>query len=157
VTPAKWPITLLTLTAASALVLALWPTPSQGQTSPSGAIVIDVVGLRNNQGKVWVGIFDNRRAFPTKRDRTLVAKWGRISGSQARIRFPALPPGQYAAFAYHDEDGNGDLRTNWIGMPKEGVGASNNAKGRMGPPSFKAASFAVGSGETKLKIRLRYL
>jgi len=39
----------------------------------------------------------------------------------------------------HDENSNGKMDTNFIGMPREGVGASNNAKGHMGPLKFRAA------------------
>ena len=47
--------------------------------------------------------------------------------------------------AYHDENGNGKLDTNFLGIPSEGVAASNDAKGTMGPPSYEKAKFAVAT------------
>ena len=49
--------------------------------------------------------------------------------------------GQYVLSALHDEDNNGELNTNFIGMPVEGVAASSNAQGKMGPPSYDEARF----------------
>ncbi|GLP96421.1 DUF2141 domain-containing protein [Paraferrimonas sedimenticola] len=53
-----------------------------------------------------------------------------------------LPHGEYAIYAYQDSDGDNELDTNWIGIPKEPVGVSNNAKGSMGPPKYKDAKFS---------------
>jgi uncharacterized protein (DUF2141 family) len=49
------------------------------------------------------------------------------------------------------------LATNFVGMPKEGVGASNNAKGHFGPPKFDAAAFRFAGGRQELKIKMTYL
>jgi uncharacterized protein (DUF2141 family) len=57
----------------------------------------------------------------------------------------------------HDENANGKLDTNFVGMPREGVGASNDAKGHMGPPKFNAASFPYAAGRLDLKIHVNYL
>jgi uncharacterized protein (DUF2141 family) len=57
----------------------------------------------------------------------------------------------------HDENFNGKLDTNFIGMPREGVGASNDAKGHMGPPKFSAAAFQYAGGRLDLKIHVNYL
>jgi uncharacterized protein (DUF2141 family) len=56
---------------------------------------------------------------------------------------------------FHDENGNGKLDRNFIGIPKEGVGASNNRRHAMGPPTWDESKFAV-SGRVTLKIELRY-
>jgi len=58
---------------------------------------------------------------------------------------------------FHDENSNGKLDTNFIGMPKEGVRASNDAKGHMGPPKFEAAAFKYSGGELVLKVTIHYL
>jgi uncharacterized protein (DUF2141 family) len=41
----------------------------------------------------------------------------------------------------HDSNSNQKLDTNWIGIPKEGYGFSNNAKATLGPPSFDQVKF----------------
>ena len=55
----------------------------------------------------------------------------------------------------HDENRNGKLDTNFLGIPKEGVGASNNPKSRFGPPSFEESMFVLDCPELSKEIRLR--
>jgi uncharacterized protein (DUF2141 family) len=68
-----------------------------------------------------------------------------------------IEPGTYAIAVYHDENSNGKLDSNFIGIPREGVGFSNNAKGHMGPPKFDAAAFRFSGGALELKIVVAYL
>jgi uncharacterized protein (DUF2141 family) len=49
-----------------------------------------------------------------------------------------------------------ELDTNWLGIPTEGYGFSNDAKATLGPPSFSAASFPYSGQDMKLTIRLHY-
>jgi uncharacterized protein (DUF2141 family) len=62
----------------------------------------------------------------------------------------------YAIAAIHDENRDGKLETDWMGVPKEGYGFSNNAKGRLGPPSFEAASFSYNGQSLNITITLEY-
>jgi uncharacterized protein (DUF2141 family) len=64
-----------------------------------------------------------------------------------------VAPGTYAVSVLHDVNSNGDLDTNFLGIPKEPLGFSNGAKPKMGPPSFDAAKFTHGSEATKLQIK----
>jgi len=57
----------------------------------------------------------------------------------------------------HDANGNGKLDRNLLGMPTEGVGASNDARGVVGPPKFDAAKFTFDGGSLTLTITVRYL
>ncbi|HEX5514928.1 MAG TPA: DUF2141 domain-containing protein, partial [Gammaproteobacteria bacterium] len=56
----------------------------------------------------------------------------------------------------HDENMNGKLDTNWLGIPIEGYGFSSGAKASMGAPSFNAASFPYDGRNLDLKIILSY-
>jgi uncharacterized protein (DUF2141 family) len=70
--------------------------------------------------------------------------------------FTGLRPGTYAISVFHDENSNGKLDTNFLGIPKEGVGASNDAKGHFGPPKFADAAFQFPGGHLELKIAMTY-
>jgi uncharacterized protein (DUF2141 family) len=80
----------------------------------------------------------------------------KIRKSQARCDFEDIPPGTYAMAVVHDENMNGKLDTNWAGVPTEGYGFSNNAKGVLGAPSFEAASFSYDGRNVDLTMSLRY-
>jgi uncharacterized protein (DUF2141 family) len=55
---------------------------------------------------------------------------------------------------YHDVNDNGKLDTNWIGIPKEPVGVSNNLRPRLGPPRFSESSFTISEPEHKIAVNL---
>ncbi len=67
-----------------------------------------------------------------------------------------VPPGLYAAQAFHDENGDGLLNRNILGLPKEAMGFSRNAPMRLGPPRFADAAFAVGDDVTRVAFTLKY-
>lgn len=80
----------------------------------------------------------------------------KVRDSRARCDFEDIPPGTYAMAVVHDENMNGKLDANWIGVPTEGYGFSNNAKALLGPPSFSAASFRYDGRNIDLTMRLNY-
>jgi len=65
-----------------------------------------------------------------------------------------VPDGEYAIAAFLDLNQNETMDKNFIGIPKEQYGFSNNAMGRMSAPSFEQAKFKV-SGPTTHDIKLR--
>jgi len=68
-----------------------------------------------------------------------------MQGGKARLVFAGLAPGRYALRAFADENGNGKLDTNLMGMPTERYGFSNDAKGNRAAPAFEAAAISVDS------------
>lgn len=81
----------------------------------------------------------------------------KIPAGEARCDFEDIPSGSYALVVLHDENMNGKLDTNWLGIPKEGYGFSNNAKpAAFHAPSFSDASFVYDGKTLDLTITLRY-
>jgi uncharacterized protein (DUF2141 family) len=78
-----------------------------------------------------------------------------VSG-QAQVVVRGIEPGVYAVQAFHDENGNFDLDRNFLGMPQEGMGFSNDAPMRFGPPSFEDAAIEIDAGGAATRLRLRY-
>ncbi len=69
----------------------------------------------------------------------------KIRDSQARCNFLDILPGTYALAIIHDENMDGKLATNFLGVPTEGYGFSSGAKATMSAPSFEAASFSYSA------------
>jgi uncharacterized protein (DUF2141 family) len=68
-----------------------------------------------------------------------------------------LHAGKYAIASYHDENGNGKLDTNALGIPEEGYGFSNDARGTFGPPKFSEAAFDFdGKTDRAIVFSLQY-
>jgi len=80
----------------------------------------------------------------------------KIRDKRARCDFEDMPKGTYALAVVHDKNMNGKLDTNFMGIPTEGYGFSNNAKALLSAPSFSAASFPYDGEDLDLTISLHY-
>jgi uncharacterized protein (DUF2141 family) len=143
---------------AAALVAAFGAFAQTPAPTPAENVIhVEISSLRNDKGQVLCALFSSAEAFPKKADRAAARITAKIVERKAVCDFTGVAPGTYAVSVVHDENSNGKLDTNFIGMPREGVGASNDAKGHMGPPKFGAASFQYHGGRLDLKIRVNYL
>lgn len=147
------------LSLATLLVFASIVAPTGGiSQAPSGENVVraEISGLRSDRGSVMCSIYASAEGFPKDPAKAVSLTKSPVSNGQALCEFPGLHPGRYAVSVFHDENGNGKLDSNFLGIPKEGVGASNNAKGRFGPPKFNDAEFDYQGGKLGLKITVAY-
>lgn len=129
--------------------------PPTGAGRPgSSTLVVSVHGLQVVSGTVIALLFPSEQGFPAKVAQAAQRQSVKVESATAELRFPNLTAGTYAVTVYQDQNDNGKLDTNWIGIPKEPVAVSNNAKGRMGPPKYKDAMFRVGSERKTLQISL---
>jgi uncharacterized protein (DUF2141 family) len=145
---------------ACILTFLLGPSPrglAQQPSPPESAIQVEINGLRNDKGLVLCAIFSSPEAFPKRSEGAIAHAKSEISELHATCQFSGLAPGKYAVSVFHDENSNGRLDTNFIGIPREGVGASNNARGHFGPPKFDSAAFQYPGGRLDLKITIAYL
>ena len=116
-------------------------------------VTVTIDNVRNARGHVLVALCT--RADFLRPHCSWKARVPARKGSVVAI-VPNVPPGTYAAQAFHDEDDNGKLDRTLLGLPKEAMGFSNNAPMRMGPPSFDAASFKIGTEDKAIGFALRY-
>ena len=130
---------------------------TQAQPSSEGVIQVEIDGLRNDKGEVLCALYSSADGFPTKSEKAQAHAKSPISGGHAVCKFLRIAAGTYAVSAFHDENSNGRLDRNFMGIPREGVGASNNAKGHFGPPKFDSAAFRFSGSRLVLKIVINYL
>lgn len=119
-------------------------------------MTVQINGLREAVGQVMVFVFNNQDDFPTKRDRAVASKKVPVDSSSMVVSFDSIPEGVYGVAVYHDENSNNKMDRSWYGMPKEGYGASNDATGTFGPPSFKDAKFNFNNSQDTIKIFIHY-
>jgi uncharacterized protein (DUF2141 family) len=128
-----------------------------GSSVPQNVIHVTIDGFRSDKGQVICSLYSSAQDFP-KNDRKAIAhSTSSISNRHADCEFPGIQPETYAVSVFHDENSNGRLDTNFLGIPREGVGASNNARGHFGPPKFHDASVGYSGGRMDLKIVITYL
>ncbi len=123
--------------------------------SQRGAVILQVEGIDLKKGgELSAGIFKEEN-FP-KVGKQLLGTEVEVTGSKMEIRINNVPEGWYGVAVFQDIDKNKDLKTNFIGLPQEPIGFSNDARIRLGPPAFEDAQFLVQKDkEIILKIVLR--
>lgn len=107
-----------------------------GASARAAALDIAVDGVRSSKGTVRAGVYDAS-------DRQVATAAAPAMAGHVILSVRDLAPGDYAVKLYHDEDGDGRLDKNLLGLPREGYGFSNRAKARFGPPSFEAMRVTV--------------
>lgn len=143
---------------ASCVVLAFvnFPNVAFSDSSCPG-IHVNVLNIRNSTGSVACALFESSAGFPAEylhfATNIMVIK---VRDKEARCDFENIAPGTYALAIVHDENMNGKLDTNWLGIPTEGYAFSNDAKALLGPPSFSAASFSYNTGNLEMTISMHY-
>ncbi len=122
----------------------------------TGKIIVEVTNVRSAKGVVLLSLFKGHTGFPSKAESAVSNAKVTITGNKAVMVFNKVPHGEYAVAVMHDEDGNGKMNTNMLGIPKEGYAASRNAKGSFGPPKYEDARFKLEGAEVKLDVLINY-
>ena len=115
-------------------------------------VEVIVMDVKDTTGMIRVGIFDNPETFLKK---PIMGKTVRAVAGRCVVLFEQVPVGMYAISVIHDSNRNEKLDTNFIGIPKEGFGFTNDAMGKFGPPSFEKAKVRLKS-TASFTIHLRY-
>ena len=131
--------------------------PVHAQVASEGAtsLRLEVSTFRNAKGALNCRLFHDAASFPDgEGSRTVRAG---ILGNQASCVFDDLQPGTYAVAVVHDENGNGRLDKNFLGLPTEGYGVSNNRTYAASSPKWEESRFTITPREPLvLKVTLRY-
>jgi len=141
--------------AAAGLLLLVAAGPGKAQDAPC-PLRLEVRGLRSDAGVVRVALWRSADGFPGEDGKALDRQLTSIRNGSASVCFAGLTPGRYAISLFHDEDDDGVLDRNFLRIPREGVGISNDAVGPFGPHDYEEAVFALPAGGSVQKITLRY-
>ena len=136
----------LLMTSAGQLAAQAALAPAQAAST----LTVQITGLRNAKGKINLTLYRDSK-FVETRDVEIDAKT-----SSAKAVFEKIPQGIYAVYLFHDENINGKMDTNFMGMPTEGYGMSNNPKKRMGRPGFDETNFQLSQPEFQVEVKLIY-
>lgn len=99
-------------------------------------LTIEIYDLRNNTGQVHLELSNSDEIQIAGVTKSIV-------DGECIIVIENLKPGRYAFKFFHDENKNEKLDVNWLGIPKEGFGFSNNPSMTFGPPSFDKTIFEL--------------
>jgi uncharacterized protein (DUF2141 family) len=138
-----------------AVTLAVSPrlaglAPASPQVVEDAVVSVRVTGLESDEGSVRVALFDGPEGFTDE-----PAYAGTVAPEDLSAEWSVqVPFGTYAVAVIHDRDDNGRLNTNFLGMPREPYGFSNDARGTFGAPSFEDASVSVAADTVAVTVRV---
>ena len=121
------------------------------QTDNSPNVTVNISNLKSNEGQIFISIYNSEDTFLGKGFKSFVTK---IENNSCLVTFENIPNGIYAISFFHDENDNNKMDSNFLGIPKEDYGCSNNAKGFMGPPKWEDAKFEVKNESLTQHIKL---
>ncbi|WP_356595400.1 DUF2141 domain-containing protein [Pseudomonas oryzihabitans] len=104
-------------------------------------------------GQLLLAVFDSEAAW--KEHKTPVAQAHLAAQAGAQEQRFELPPGRYAVSVIHDSNSNSQLDTNFIGMPTEQYGYSNNPPLRMRMATFEECAFTLHAAGLRQQVTLR--
>ncbi len=117
-------------------------------------LAVQITGFEEITGFARMEIFNSAEGFPRDTSSSVYSASEPVNSDPVTFTIESLEPGIYAVTVYHDEDGDGELDMKFFGPRSEKVGPSNDARGRMGPPSFEDACFELGSEPLEMIITL---
>lgn len=126
--------------------------------NPPGAkctLTVVISKMQNDNGQVGICLFKNADGFPYS-ERAFECQYAKAKTNCTVYTFTDLEMGTYAVSLFHDANDNMKLDKNWLGIPKEGIGISNNAKATFGPPKFNDAKFVLDKSQQTITISLSY-
>lgn len=128
----------------------------QQAAGAQGKISVDISNARNDKGICRVCLYNSEESFRQEKPLRCVSTG--LKDKKASVVFTDVPAGTYAIFVLHDANNNNRMDKNFLGIPTEGYGASQNNLPFAAAPSFNGNKFTVGAQSgVSLSIRLRNL
>ncbi len=137
-----------------ALIMPVFAQDAPESDPQSGTLRIVLSGFRNDKGDVKIALSDSEENYLSK-GRVLKGTASQIKDRKAEGVFHDISYGEYAVKVYHDMNGNNKLDTNFLGIPKESYGFSNNARGTLGMPKWEKAKFVLEKKDMLIEIKVK--
>ncbi|MEM7023413.1 MAG: DUF2141 domain-containing protein [Pseudomonadota bacterium] len=125
-----------------ALTTALSSAPATSEE-----ITILVSGIEADRGEIGCALYGSADGFPLEPS-VATSQWHAAKQEGVECRFTDITPGDYAVAVSHDFNGNQETDTNFLGIPKEPWGVSNNIRPTLRAPRFEEAAVDLSPGES---------
>jgi uncharacterized protein (DUF2141 family) len=139
-----------------ALLGAAVPAAAERNQSETSRLTITVSGFKNDKGQAGIAVFRSADGFPSDRRKAALGKALAIRQGKVQWTIPGIQSGRYAILVLHDENSNGKMDTNLLGIPTEGYGVSRDARRPFGPPLFEDAAIVVKGAKRAVGIQVNY-
>ena len=136
----------------SSSVGAGFSLPTLAQLGGQATIYLRVTGLRSEKGQVKIAVFNSPEKWL---DEPLYSATINVDGQEVVWKINDVPYGDYGVAVFHDENRNGKMDKNVLGIPMEPYGFSNNVRVTFGPPKWEKAKFVVKSSSMDVSIEVK--
>lgn len=136
------------------MVFALQFATAQ-KKQPGSTIVVQLNGIKENAGQVLLSLFNKEEGFPTQPEKAFRWSKAKVTSTSLIISLDGLPPGKYAIAVVQDENMNEVMDRDWLGLPSEPYGISNNVSNTFTPPTFEEAKFTVSGKRDTIRIEMQ--
>ncbi len=119
-----------------------------------GTLRVLIKGFANNRGNAMIALCHSKECYKEK-SKAFKRKRVPVKNKKAEWVIKGLSYGRYSLKIYHDENGNGKLDKNALGIPRESYGFSNNARGMFGPPDYKDVIFLFNKEDMTVSITVK--
>lgn len=146
----KKTLTFAMLSTALTLIGSLSTLLLMSQTAHAAQLKVNISEVNQGKGHLLVGLYASEQDF--NQGKAILGSRIKAEEALEQVVFNDVPAGEYAIKIYQDENSNQKLDFNFMGIPKEGYGYSNNV-GRFGAPAFNEAVFTIDN-KTEIAIEL---
>lgn len=115
------------------------------------SLQVNVSGIKSVKGKVGLCLISDKSEFLG--DCSYYREF-EVTQRTLVLLLKGIKPNEYAISIYHDANSNGKLDTNFLGLPKERYGFSNNPRTTFGPPSFEKCLFTLDK-DMSISLKLK--
>lgn len=141
-------------------VIFIFSTTIARDNSPVfGKLIVKMINFENDEGDVRVHLYnsDTKKEFPAGSGKAFKLFVGMIHNNKSEAVFDSLPYGKYALAIHHDKNLDMKMNKNWLGMPAEGWGLSNNIIPVFSLPEFEECQFDVNNEKVEVEVKIRNL
>lgn len=118
-------------------------------------LTMRITGIKQGKGDILIAVFRGAEGFPSDTKKAVELLRATPVDGKAELTVKSLTAGRYAVSLFQDTNGDGLLNTNFLGIPKEGYGVSNNAFNTFSAPLYKDAYFLFPE-TALLTMQLKY-
>lgn len=122
------------------LLFIIFISSGISQEKDTLSVTLDISITKFNKGSILIALYESEESYMNESYKSAEVL---VKNNKAKFIFHSLKKGMYAFSFFHDLNNNKKLDTNFLGIPKEPYGFSNNKKGRFGPPKFSEASLEI--------------
>ena len=134
------------------LVVSFSP-PTRAQSGGPATIILKVTGLRSEKGQVRIAVFNSSETWLG--EQPAYSSTIKVDGQSATWKLDDVPYGDYGIAVFHDENKNGKMDKNLLGIPLEPYGFSNNVRATFGPPKWEKGKISVTNPTTEISIEVK--